>query len=304
MRAATRTLTFAACAALSFFGLGLGRAGAQPSSTPVVRCGQVLDAPGNYHLAADLGPCTGDGVVITAGNVRFTLAGHTLSGVSTQESCDLDSPQHGITIAADTLGVRVSGGTVRGFVNGIVQSGSRSRVTAMTVADNCLFGIALQGSANRVDTSRVSGSDDGIALCEAEGAVVDANEVSANARYAIIVSCIGSNGNRLSRNILHDNGLPPGDGGGIAVFAGDQNRIVGNAVRGNGDGIVLSATTGTLVRDNTANGNLGVGIAVSNPSQGNTLRGNTAYGNGLLDLSDNNPAANAWLANLYLTADF
>jgi hypothetical protein len=58
--------------------------------------------------------------------VRFTLAGHTLSGISTQESCDLDTPQYGVSIAADTVGVRVSGGTVRGFVDGIV-SPDRSR---------------------------------------------------------------------------------------------------------------------------------------------------------------------------------
>src|SRR5262245_48811359 len=157
-----RTFFFRTALALSFFGLGLGRGAAQPASTPVTQCGQVLDAPGLYHLPQDLGPCPGDGVVITASNVRFSLAGHTLSGVSTQQSCDLDNPQYGITIAGDTRGVRVGGGTVRGFVDGIVQSGSRSRVTATTVADNCLFGIYVSGTGNRVDNSRVSGSDDGI----------------------------------------------------------------------------------------------------------------------------------------------
>lgn len=304
MNVMTSRFTFTASFALSFFGLGLGLGAAQPASTEVTQCGQVLGAPGNYHLAQDLGPCAGDGVVITASLVRFTLAGHTLSGISTQETCDLDNPQYGVSIAADTVGVRVSGGTVRGFVDGIVQSGSLSRVTAMSVTDNCLWGIAVQGTGNRVDTSRVSGSDDGIILCEARRAVVEANEAFGNSRFAVSLSCDGTNENLLVRNILHDNGLPTGDGGGIAVFNGNDNQILSNAIRGNWDGISLSATTGTVVRDNTVNGNLSTGIAVNSASQGNTLRNNTAYGNGVLDLSESNPpGANTWLANLYLTSN-
>jgi parallel beta-helix repeat protein len=301
-----KTFPVRAALALSSLGVGLGVAAAQPASTPVTQCGQVLAAPGHYHLAQDLGPCPGDGVLIAASNVRFTLAGHTLSGVSTQASCDLDNPQYGVSIATDARGVRVSGGTIRGFVDGIVHYGSRSRVTGMTVADNCLFGIVVSGTGNRVDTSRVTGSDDGIALCEAQQAVVEANEVFGNFRYAVILSCgDGSNQNRVVRNILHGNGLPAGDGGGVAIFNGSENRIVGNAVNGNWDGIWLSAATGTVVRDNTVNGNLSIGIAVSGSSPGNTLRGNTAYGNALFDLSDDNPpGVNTWLANLYGTSHF
>lgn len=305
MRAMNRTSGSAVFLVLAYFGPGLGLASAQPASTPVTQCGQVLDAPGNYHLAQDL-VCTGDGVVITASRVRLSLAGRTLSGVSTQASCDLDNPQYGITIGGGLSGVRVSGGTVRGFVDGIVLSSSSSRLTALTVADNCLFGMYVGGTGNRVDANRVSGSDDGIILCDAQQTVVASNEAFGNDRFGVILSCgNGSNQNRLVGNILHDNGLLSGAGGGLAIFAGDDNVILGNAVNGNFDGIRLSATNGTLVRDNTVNGNLSVGISVEAPSAGNTIRGNTAHGNAIFDRSDTTPAgSNSWLNNLYLTSSF
>jgi parallel beta-helix repeat protein len=213
-------------AAFSFLFLGTGVGQARADSTEVTVCGQVLAEPGDYHLAGDLGPCAGHGVVIAASDVRLTLGGHTLSGVSTQS-----------------------------------------------------------GPANRVDTSRISGSDDGVVLCAAEEAVLEANEIFGNHRYAVVLSCFdGANRNQVVRNLLHDNGLPTGDGGGVAIFYGNDNLIAGNAITGNWDGIWLPTTTGTYVQDNTVNGNRHTGIAVDDLSTGNFLLDNTAYGNGAADL--------------------
>lgn len=289
---------------LSLLCASAGAAHAAP--TPVTQCGQVLDTPGDYRLTQDLGPCTGDGIVITADDVRLTLAGHTLSGVSTQESCDLNSPQYGIFIVGGTTGVRVGGGTVRGFVDGILQSGSSSAVTAMRVVDNCEWGVMVSGSGNRVETSMVSGSDDGILLCEAQHAAIEANDVFGNYRFAVSLSCGGgSSHNLVARNILRENGLPTGDGGGVAIYAGDDNQVLDNAISGNWDGVLLSATYQTVVRGNTVNGNLSVGIAISAPSEGNTVEDNIAYSNGLFDLSEPGAAgANTWTANLFDTSDF
>jgi parallel beta-helix repeat protein len=293
-------LSLVASAALTLLGPGLGAAHA---STPVTQCGQVLDAPGDYHLEQDLGPCAGHGVIVAADEVRFTLAGRTISGVSTQAACDLDDPQTGIAIFG--AGVRVSGGTVRGFVDGIGHYGSDSRVTAMTVADNCVFGAVVSGTGNQMDTSRVSGSDDGIVLCEAQEALITANELFANHRYAVIVSCggPGSNRNRIVANVLRENGLPTGDGGGVAVYNGDENEISGNAVSGNWSGIWLTYGSGAVVRDNTVTGNLDNGITVSGAAQGTTLEANTAYGNAGTDAAEEGACgANTWTLNLFGTS--
>jgi parallel beta-helix repeat protein len=277
---------------------------ARAASTPVTQCGQELSQPGDYHLAQDLGPCTGPGVVITASNVRLTLAGHTLSGVSSQASCDLDHPQIGVDVRNPATGVRVSGGTVTGFVDGISLTGG-SQVTAMKVADNCLFGVMVTGTGSQVDTSRVSGSDDGIVLCEAQRAVVTSNDVFGNARYGVLISCgVGANDrNHVVQNILRDNGLPAGDGGGIAVFTGNDHRIVGNAISGNWLGMMLLSTGQTVIRENTVNGNLQQGIVLTDLAHGNVVRANTVYHNGQTDLQDDNAGCdgNTWRRNLFET---
>lgn len=287
-----------------------GPATARAASTPVTQCGQELSEPGDYHLAEDIGPCTGHGVVITASQVHFTLAGHTISGVSSRTSCDMENPQTGVDVRSPATGVRVSGGTVTGFVDGISLSDG-SRVTAMRVVDNCFWGVIVTG-AGQVDTSVVSGSgNDGIGLCQAHDALVTANEVVGSARYGISISCDvgGSDRNQVVRNILRDNGAPDGDGGGMAVFGGNDHHIEGNAISENFLGIYLLTTTGSTVRDNTVNRNRDAGIVLADGAAGSVVRANTAYHNGRVDLQDDNPGCGTntwggiddWALNLFLT---
>jgi parallel beta-helix repeat protein len=181
-----------------------------------------------------------------------------------------------------------------------------SRVTAMRVIDNCFWGILVPG-AGPVDASVVSGSGfDGIGLCGAHDALVTANEVTGSSRYGISISC-GEAGihdrNRVVRNILRDNGAAGGDGGGIAVFAGNDHRIVGNAISDNLLGMYLLTTDGTIVRDNTVNRNRDAGIVLTEGAHGATVRANTAYSNTRVDLQDDNPGCgtNDWGRNLFLT---
>src|SRR5262245_15952736 len=185
-------LLFISGLALAACGLGAGRAWA--ASTPVTQCGEELSEPGNYHLTGDLGPCPGHGVIITGSDVHLSLAGYTISGVQGPGSCDFENPQTGIDVRSPATGVRISGGTVTGFTDGISLS-SGSRVSAMRVADSCFWGILVPGDS-QVDTSIVSGSgNDGIALCQAQDAVVTANEVYGSKRYGISLSCAIESGN-------------------------------------------------------------------------------------------------------------
>lgn len=301
-RAMGKALLFASSVAVVAFVSTPARAWA--ASTPVTHCGQELIHPGDYHLTQDIGPCTGHGVVITASKVRFTLAGHTISGISSPASCDMENPQTGVDVRSPATGVRVSGGTVTGFVDGISLSAD-SRVTAMRVVDNCFWGVLVPG-AGQVDTSVVSGSGfDGIGLCGAHDALVTANEVTRSGRYGVSISCgaEGDDRNRIVRNILRDNGAPGGDGGGIAVFSGNDHRIVGNAISDNFLGIFMVTSTGSTLRDNTVNRNRDAGIVLTDGAQGSIVRANTAYSNARVDLQDDNAGCgtNDWARNLFLT---
>jgi len=297
----------AALLAVLFLGVG----SAQAQSTPVTTCGQTLSTPGEYHLTGNLGPCTGDGVVIAASDVHFTLAGFTISGVSsgtpnTPSTCNLAAPQLGISVAGPVSGVRINGGTVRGFVDGIfVAFGSNSRVHAMTVTDNCVFGIAAGNSEHvQLDTNVVTASGlDGVGIQASHDILVDSNDISGNRRVGVALSNLAS-GNTIRSNILKNNGVVIGDGGGIGVFNGDNNTIHDNAVHGNFGGIFLSGIiTGTTIRDNTVNGNVNAGITINAGSAANTVRRNTARGNGVSDLSDGNAGcgSNSWKSNIFGT---
>lgn len=235
-----------------FASLALVSAAAVHASTPVTVCGQEIPEPGDYHLVSDLGPCSGPGVVVTASDVRLTLGGHTLSGLGV-----CGEPQIGVDVRNPVTNVRVAGGTVTGFADGVSLT-SHSRATALRVLDNCGFGVLVAGEGARVDTSVVTGSVDGIALCNASDALVTANDVFANSRYGVLVSCgLGDDGgSEIVQNILRDNGLPAGDGGGIGVFSGSAQRVAGNHVSGNFVGINLLTASGTTVEENTVYGSL------------------------------------------------
>jgi parallel beta-helix repeat protein len=294
-----RRAATAGCLALGVLALG-ARVDAQPQ---VTECGRILTDPGNYYLTGDLGPCTGHGVVVAASNVNLTLAGFTIRGVSGPGACNLDEPQSGVVLQPGTSQVLVSGGTIQGFVDGINVGGADSRVTAMTLADNCFFGMTVSGPDHNVDANVVTGSGtDGIALCEATNALVGSNHVRGSGRFAVIASC-PANDNHIVNNVLEGNGLPVGDGGGVAIYNGERNRIADNAIRGNWDGIWLSYGPSTIVSGNVVNGNMSGGIGVSALSPSSQVTGNTAFTNNLFDLSDESLACGSttWAANFFAT---
>jgi hypothetical protein len=77
------------------------------AATPVTACGEVLDATGDYQLTGNLGPCAGDGVVITASNATLDLTGFTITGVSSLQSCNTITPQYEINVTAAVTNVHI-----------------------------------------------------------------------------------------------------------------------------------------------------------------------------------------------------
>jgi hypothetical protein len=80
----------------------------------------------------------------------LTLAGYTISGVSTPESCDQNNPQLGINVMPRFTGVRVNGGTVRGFVDRLLdQCLARRTSLAQTPSWACPTGGLAQDVLSR-----------------------------------------------------------------------------------------------------------------------------------------------------------
>jgi parallel beta-helix repeat protein len=276
---------------------GAGQAYAAVPSTPVTTCGQVLEAPGNYHLTGNLGPCEGVGVAINSSDVHLILSGFTISG----SGCDPSTPSSALRgIFSDTSleNVHIEGGTVRGFLFGIFLGASNSRVNGMTVTDNC-GGIIVAGPNDVIDTNVVAGNQSGIGL-RGPSNTVHSNHVSGSGTCGV---CVWADGNTVRSNIVKDNA-----GWGIVVSSGFPltirgNTISSNAIIGNRDGIFLAPTAArSLLRNNTVHANTNTGVDVARGSRLNTITGNTARANGAADLSDgNNRCVNWWRGNNFGT---
>jgi parallel beta-helix repeat protein len=270
------------------------------SPLPVSTCGQVLSVPGDYHLVSDVGPCASDGLFITASDVHLSLDGFTLTGPGGCAAFPF-----GIRVHPDAANVRIDGGVVTRFTGGLYVAGAYAVVKGVTVTDNCYVGIAAVGNHDLIASNLVRGSSLGIALLGPDETAQTANTVYANhivgnGRCGV---CAFSNGDFVRGNTLADNGVhdQPGEGG--IVVQGRLNRIRGNIVFGNFDGISLAGSSdGTYLRNNTANANRNAGVAITAGSTSNMVLENHALANGTVDVWDGNPCgANTWQANVFGT---
>src|SRR5262249_43664831 len=200
-------------------------------------------------------------------------------------------------------GVQVSGGSIQGFFDGINLRGvSNSKVVVMRMIENCNSGISITGAGNRVDTTEINGSLDGISLCQADATLVRSNNIHDNLRYGVSLACGRANRNEIIANILKNNGfstLVP-DGGGVGLRDGDQNLIALNEIAGNRNGILLSGGQRTQVRANRVDFSQHFGIAVSEQSRSNLVEQNLVLFSGV-DLSDANSQCllNTWRENTF-----
>jgi parallel beta-helix repeat protein len=293
---------------LMVFGLTLAFAAlqtAQAQLIPVTNCGQTLDAPGEYVLMNDLSceQASGDfdGVRITASNVTFHLAGHTISS----SVCDPSRNVTGIFVVGGITNVKIDGGNVSGFNDGIVLSASNSSVTGVKVTGACQSGIHVQGTNNLVENNTATDNGDGISLISTKRTIVHCNNLSDNLRTGVVVSGTGRaegffEANIIEDNILCNNGFAGGFG--VAIFNGSYNIIRDNAVNHDLNGIFID-TPNNRVRNNTVNGSLDVGIAIGSSGSPSVVRYNTVLGSGKTDMSDDSGGcgANIWRDNTFMT---
>ena len=264
------------------------------AQTHVTTCGQTLDMAGEYVLMNDLN-CTAtgdfDGVRITASNVTFHLAGHTISS----PVCDLSRNITGIFVVGGITNVRIDGGNVSGFNDGIQLSASNSTVKGMKVSGACASGIGVQGANNRVEKNTASGNVDGVLLVNAVNSFVRCNYLSGNTRGATLSGSTTS-------SVVEDNIISDNDAFGVAVVSGSGNIVRDNAVNDNQNGIYINSANNRVL-DNIVSRSSDVGISVTNSGSPSIMRRNTVYRSGNVDMTDDsaNCGGNIWRNNDFVT---
>jgi hypothetical protein len=256
IRAASRVL---AVLTLTLLWASTAHAGTKITQTA---CTVVIHQPGEYTLAANIGPCAPgvDGIQIQASGVTLHLAGHTITGSAGAGTCNTSNGIR-VGVAPGITGVSIQGpGTIANFHEGVrAQNSSDSSVKRVTVTANCpFFSYGLV----------VLGPGDGWQL---EGNVVEEPGLTST---GILV-----------QNKVDDT---------IAFFDSNDNIVVNNTANDNDGGIgFLTISTGchrNEIHGNTTDNNSSVGgLILGNGSTHNNITGNKSLNNLPFDIEDDNP---------------
>jgi hypothetical protein len=231
---------------------------AGPASAVTLNCGDTVTS--SVTLSNDVGPCTGNGLIIGADNVTLNLGGHTVSGSNTTNTTT--NEQVGILIQG-VRNVVVQNGTVTGFDAGVaITKGTKNQVINVNVHDNinhsslvnapgaatnhCNFGdgIVVTNSSKNIiknNTAYHNGPFDGIGLVGNS----DSNIVSGNHVFNQTVS------NELPPAGSNLNG-PCGPFSATPTGAGRLHQDIG--IRVEGPGADNNTVVANNVTDNQLNG--------------------------------------------------
>jgi hypothetical protein len=245
----------------------LGRAAIAVPGLAALAMGSVLVAPAaaqtdvscgseiteSTTLTHDIGPCPGDGLIVTASNITLDLNGHTVTGASGSPG---SSEQVGIRLARVT-GVTVQNGEVHQFDGGVaIGGGSGNTVRALNVHDNVNRNVrtGAPGSCN---------VGDGVVTLNSDGNRIVDNRVADNGPLSGISLVGDSDGNQVVRNqVLHNNirNVDPAGNRTICGTGGDQGpmttgrEIQNIGVRIEGPGANDNRVQDNVVRDSALNG--------------------------------------------------
>ncbi|MGI8777248.1 MAG: right-handed parallel beta-helix repeat-containing protein [Acidimicrobiales bacterium] len=273
---------------------------AGPASAAVLNCGDTVTT--NTTLSNDVGPCTGNGLIIGASGITLNLGGHTITGSNTTNTTR--NEQVGVLIQAKR-NVVVQNGTVTGFDAGVaITKGNKNQVINVTAHDNinhsslvnapgaatnhCAFGdgIVVTGSNNNIiknNTAFHNGPFDGIAMVGNS----DNNIVSHNNVFNNTVS------NELAGVAPPNNNGPCGPFGANGAGAGRRDQDIGIRVEGPGadnNQVLANNVTDNMLDGITIHGYVcfaGTGGVsppgappVGQPNTGNLIQANNARRNG------------------------
>lgn len=242
-----------ATSALGLSGIVLAAA---PASAAVLSCGQVITT--SINLSQDVGPCTGNGLVIGASGITVNLNGHSIIG---SNATNMTSSEQVGVLVQGKRNVTVTNGTVRNFDAGVaIVRGLKNQVRKLTVQDNVNHS-SLTGAINKCKFG------DGIAVQGSESNVITENRAFGNGPFSGITLFESSSNNIVSGNQAFDQNI--------------QNRLPGD----NPDGTPRNGPCGPFSSTPTGEGRLNqdIGIRVEGPgADNNQILSNSVHDN-LLD---------------------
>ena len=260
----------------------VARAGSAQADTLISICGYAIQAAGKYRLATDLGPCSGDGIDIRTGNVTLDLDGYTITGPANGNGAGIDVEVGG----SRAKGINIKGpGRIQKFSYGIFLSNTdNAQVQDVLLEINSDYGIYVNGSVN---------------------VQLQDNVFTHNGSYGLLL--LNSGGSQVYDNYISGNGNSgTSDAGGLDIAGGTGSQVSGNIVDSNQPfGIVLFNAGQQQVEGNKIYGNYSTGFRIESASTGNVVRDNAAEGNLIYDLEDDNSGCdtNNWQNNVFFTSN-
>ncbi len=216
-------------------------------------------------LTGNVGPCPGNGLIISGNNVVLNCNGYTVTGSP-------DNGGTGIQTAPGVSGATIENCRVTNFIYGILLgNGGGDSIIGNQVVSNTVFGFFIVSHSSFVVNN--------VALKNAQ------------AGFAFYGCNLGSE---------CPGGISFGYGNQVT-----NNKAVDNGQNSGNSGFGFLGTVGDTLTNNKAVNNLGNGFTFgynggSNPATGNTLTSNKAVHNGAFGFFDDNPGfGTSGTANTY-----
>ncbi|PCD23599.1 hypothetical protein AU210_015116 [Fusarium oxysporum f. sp. radicis-cucumerinum] len=239
-------------------------AGEYPEQLVIDKDGIQLEAHGIVRLTKPKkykrNACTG----LTQDEKKNELqAGICITGYKVQTTEYKTEHKRVTSVKRFVKGVSVTGFSVEGFsgINIAIIGAKNTRITKNKLTDAPAYGALTLGSVNTVFRENVVTTTAGgfIGICQDN--LSDVHTVKNDVSAHLIGVCVQTNGAFIGYNTLHDNCI------GIVVDPGVKDaKIVHNyvgptppACGKTSYGIILDSAVGTLVRDNTIEGQRGTG---------------------------------------------
>jgi parallel beta-helix repeat protein len=229
-------------------------------------CGATITA--NTILSADIGPCSGNGLVMGANHIVLDCAGHTIIGTGT----NLTSV--GITLAGMTEAT-VKNCKVTGFEYGFQLDSSSSNTLKENAANgNENYGFVLSRSSNNNTlTGNTAGQDSvGFYIESSSKNNLTGDVANSDSQYGFYIP--SSSMSSYVKDAADGNGID-----GFYLSGAIGNALTNDTASGNGfNGFDLETASDTTLTNNTSNSNGHGGFYLAG-SDANTLAGNTASNN-------------------------
>ena len=317
---------------LLFTVLGSSLAFSPSQAFASVGCGYTITT--NATLNANIGPCSGPGLVVDANGITLNCAGYAISGASadayagidlnwtarvTVENCNVTGFMYGFLLNSSVKSTLSKNTADSNDGNGFELDSSNSSALTGNTANNNSFGFYLSSSNSSALTGNTANSNSfGFYLSSSSSNTLPGNTANNNSNDGFYIYSSNSSaftGNTANSNsfgfyldIASDSSALTGNTAnsnsfGFYLSSSNSSALTGNTANSNSFGFYLSSSDSNTFTGNTANNN-SFGFYLDIASDSNTLTGNTANGSTLLGYSDvSTGPGTARTANFY-TGDF